>query len=78
MTSTQIDLWCVALEAYQTAAPYLDLFDMSRIMLAVSDDSDPNGVWYFHSINSMVNVPDPTTPAVNLILLDGLSRLRVG
>ena len=33
-------------------------------MLAVSDDSDPNGQWYYHSINSMVNIPDPTTPGV--------------
>ena len=24
----------------------------SRIMLAVSDDSDPNGTWYYHEINS--------------------------
>jgi hypothetical protein len=35
---------------------------LSRIMLAVSDDSDPNGNWHYHSINSMVNIPDPTTP----------------
>ena len=57
----------LTLEAYQTAAPYNDLYDMSRIMIAVSDDSDPNGKWYYHSINSMVNVPDPTDPAVSLV-----------
>ena len=55
----------VALEAYEVGNG--DLFDMSRIMLAVSDDADPNGNWYFHSIDGMVNVPDPTTPGVNLI-----------
>jgi len=57
----------VTLEAYQTGAPFNDLFDMSRIMIAVSDDSDPNGKWYYHSINSMVNVPDPTDPEEVLV-----------
>ncbi len=28
----------------------------SRILLAVSDDSDPNGSWYFHAINSKINI----------------------
>lgn len=55
----------IALEAYQVAVG--DAFDMSRIMVAVSDDSDPNGTWYYQSINGMVNVPDPTTPGVNLV-----------
>jgi len=26
--------------------------NISRILLAVSDDSDPNGTWYFHAINA--------------------------
>src|SRR5262245_14484495 len=30
--------------------------DTSRIMLAVSDDSDPNGTWRFTAINSTVNI----------------------
>ena len=29
-----------------------DAADTSRILLAVSDDSDPNGTWYFHSIDA--------------------------
>lgn len=43
-----------------------DPTDMSRILLAVSDDDDPNGTWYFHSINSMVNIDTGTggTPAI--------------
>ncbi|MCC6419809.1 MAG: hypothetical protein IT429_16370, partial [Gemmataceae bacterium] len=28
----------------------------SRILLAVSDDSDPNGTWYYLAINSKVNI----------------------
>ena len=36
-----------------------DPLDLSRILVAVSDDDDPNGSWYYHSINSMVNIPDP-------------------
>ncbi len=28
----------------------------STIFLAVSDDSDPNGTWYYQSINSLINV----------------------
>lgn len=44
-----------------------DLYDMSRIMVAVSDDSDPNGIWYYHSINTMVNVPDPDDPGMWII-----------
>jgi len=55
----------VALEAYEVGNG--DFFDMSRIMLAVSDDADPNGTWYFHSIDGMVNVPDPTTPGASLV-----------
>jgi hypothetical protein len=52
----------IALEAYLRSSG--DFYDMSRIMVAVSDDADPNGTWYYHSINSMVNVPDPTNPGV--------------
>jgi hypothetical protein len=33
-----------------------DPADTSRILLAVSDDSDPNGTWYFHAINSKINL----------------------
>ncbi len=55
----------VTLERYQTSAG--DWFDMSRIMVAVSDDSDPNGKWYYHSINGMVNVPDPTDVEETLV-----------
>lgn len=40
--------------------------DMSRIMMAVSDNGDPNGTWYYYSINSTVNVPDPTGAGVPL------------
>src|SRR5207248_11144104 len=28
----------------------------SRILVAVSDDSDPNGTWYFGSINSKIKI----------------------
>jgi hypothetical protein len=28
----------------------------SRILLAVSDDSDPNGTWYYHAINSKLTI----------------------
>lgn len=55
----------LTLEAYQTS--FGDWFDMSRIMIAVSDDSDPNGKWYYHSINGMVNVPDPTDVEETLV-----------
>ena len=54
-----------ALETYlrQPVAPRTaDLYDMSRIMVAVSDDADPNGTWYYYSINSMINVPDFSNP----------------
>jgi hypothetical protein len=30
--------------------------DTSRILVAVSDDGDPNGTWYFQMINSIVNI----------------------
>ena len=33
-----------------------DPVDTSRILLAVSDDSDPNGTWFFHAINSKINL----------------------
>lgn len=36
----------VALE--QVASP-----NSSRVLFAVSDDNDPNGTWYFHSLNTM-------------------------
>lgn len=50
----------VALEAYRRSAG--DFYDMSRIMVAVSDDNDPNGTWYYQSIISMINVPDTSNP----------------
>ncbi len=33
-----------------------DPSDTSRILVAVSDDSDPNGTWYFTSINSKLTI----------------------
>lgn len=33
-----------------------DPVDSSRILLAVSDDSDPNGTWYYHAINSNITI----------------------
>jgi hypothetical protein len=44
----------LTLERQDTAAG--DPVNSSRILVAVSDDSDPNGTWYFHSINSMINI----------------------
>ena len=34
----------------------------SRVLLAVSDDSDPNGNWYYTSINTQVNQRNPEDP----------------
>lgn len=34
--------------------------NISRILVAVSDDSDPNGTWYFRAINSAVNFVNPS------------------
>ncbi|MFQ5583345.1 MAG: hypothetical protein ACE5GL_02780, partial [Calditrichia bacterium] len=36
-----------------------DPANTSRILVAVSDDNDPNGTWYFHSENSMLNFFNP-------------------
>ena len=44
----------VALE--QAGSAVSDPSNLSRILLAVSDDSDPNGTWYYTSINSKVNI----------------------
>ena len=55
----------MALEFMDGTTP-LQTVDMSRILVAVSDDGDPNGTWYYQSINSMVNVPDPTTAGQTL------------
>jgi hypothetical protein len=30
--------------------------NVSRILVAISDDANPNGIWYFISINSIVNI----------------------
>ena len=32
----------------------------SRILLAVSDDSNPNGTWYYHAINSKITIDGKT------------------
>ncbi len=29
---------------------------VSRVLLAVSDDADPNGTWYFHAFNAIITV----------------------
>ena len=34
----------------------------SRVLLAVSDDSDPNGNWYYTSVNTLVNQRNPEDP----------------
>ncbi len=41
----------------QVAGPPLQ----SRILVAVSKGPDPNGGWWLHSINSLLNLPHPTT-----------------
>ncbi len=43
-----------------------DPANMSRIMLAVSDDANPNGNWYYHQINGQVNIDDITNPGTPL------------
>ena len=60
----------LALEMMDASAG--DPTDLSRIMLAVSDDSDPNGTWYYHSINSMLNIDLGTggTPAITTFWAD--------
>lgn len=40
----------------QTAVADGDPANTSRILLAVSDDANPNGTWHFHAINSMINI----------------------
>ena len=44
----------VTLEKTDTA--FGDPSNTSRILLAVSDDNDPNGTWYFHAINAKINI----------------------
>lgn len=44
----------VVLEQQDTG--YGDPVNSSRILVAVSDDSDPNGTWYYYGINSMLNI----------------------
>lgn len=44
----------VALEALDTS--FGDPLNNSRVLLAVSDDSDPNGTWHYQSINTMQNI----------------------
>ena len=44
----------VTLEKTDTASG--DPSNTSRILLAVSDDNDPNGTWYFDAINATINI----------------------
>ncbi len=44
----------VTLEQRDTSSG--DPVDSSRILVAVSDDSDPNGTWYYHFINSLITI----------------------
>ena len=60
------DRFVVMMLEFMDGTTPLQTVDMSRILMAVSDDGDPNGTWYYQSINSMVNVPDPTTAAFRL------------
>jgi hypothetical protein len=46
----------MALERSDTPVP------TSRIMMAVSDDSDPNGAWYYTSINTLTNIAAADDP----------------
>lgn len=39
-----------------------DAVATSRIMMAVSDDSDPNGTWYYTSINTLTNIAAADDP----------------
>jgi hypothetical protein len=39
-----------------------DAIFTSRFMMAVSDDSDPNGTWYYQSINAQTNIVSPDDP----------------
>lgn len=49
----------VTLERQELA--FGDPADTSRILVAVSDDSDPNGTWYFTAINSKVSISGVNT-----------------
>ncbi len=44
----------VTLERQDTAAG--DPVNSSRILVAVSDDSDPNGTWHYHAIDSKISI----------------------
>ncbi|MEY4177482.1 MAG: Serine-aspartate repeat-containing protein precursor [Planctomycetota bacterium] len=44
----------LALEYLDTS--FGDSVNSSRMMLAVSDDSDPNGTWHYQSINTILNI----------------------
>ena len=39
-----------------------DAIFTSRFMVAVSDDSDPTGTWYYQSINAQTNIVSPDDP----------------
>jgi hypothetical protein len=49
------DRW-VIVDLEQTDVGAGDPADTSRIFLAVSDDSDPNGTWYMTAINAITNI----------------------
>ncbi|MCW8926871.1 MAG: Ig-like domain-containing protein, partial [Xanthomonadales bacterium] len=48
------DRW-VVITMEQTQVAYGDAADTSRMFVAVSDDSDPNGTWYFAEFDTVVN-----------------------
>ena len=48
------DRW-VVITMEQTAISSGDLADTSRMLVAVSDDSDPNGTWYFSEFDTVVS-----------------------
>ncbi len=46
----------ITLERAQNSSAAIDPANTSRILVAVSATSDPNGTWYYHAINSKINV----------------------
>lgn len=49
------DRW-VVITMERTAVAEGDAADTSRMFVAVSDDSDPNGTWYFSEFDTVVNI----------------------
>ncbi len=62
----------VALTLEMMDASAGDPADLSRVLLAVSDDSDPNGTWHYQSINTQVNIDTGTggTPTITSFWAD--------